>query len=190
MTSSGVEQLKTISVSYRLVYEEISGDVAKYVHEITQHIAQDAGDERLSLSFRCENFPSQSNCTLGYVGPPVTIPLPSYITGIIDADIKLLRQCKNLGCRQEEELSIKLSVLEDDGRHIVNICDIRGMEASNMSKLPFQERLFGMPNIKGLSIAIAPDGRPDGGPSIDKFRLGIGPFGQYPTERCDAPAGF
>ena len=70
------------------------------------------------------------------------------------------------------------------GKKRLEICEIRGLEASNMHTFPFQERLFGMPDITGLNIIVKAPVGDETDATIEKFRLGINKFGRYPSPNC------
>ena len=165
-------------------YEDISGASIRYATEITNYLGKDSNSELMSINASCTEQSRATNCSLTYEGPALSIPLPKYITGVFDARVELVRSCTNLGCSQQDNVDVELSVLKKGRLTVAEICKITGIEASNLNSFPFQERLLGKPDITGLKIALDPTGSKDGGPSFQEFRLGIGHFGKYPNNRC------
>ncbi len=165
-------------------YAKISGDAVKFAVDSTRYISNDAENELLDLSLLCREFYKQDSCKISYSGPGLTIPIPKYITGILDAKMVVNRECSNPGCKESGSAGARLAVYEEGDRKVLELCEINGIEASNLQSFPLQERLFGMPDIKGLKIAIIPFAREDNGPLLDEFRLGISKFGRYPSDKC------
>ena len=165
-------------------YDKISGEAVRFAVDTTRYISDDAESELLGLSLFCKSFDTQDSCRLAYNGPDLTIPIPQYITGVIDAKVVVNRQCGNLGCQAAERAVARLAIYNDGPLKVLELCEIKGIEASSLNTFPLQEKLFGMPDINGLKIAIAPFGRDDKGPLLDEFRLGISRFGDYPSGNC------
>ena len=138
----------------------------------------------MNLAFSCEVYLDQDFCQLSYKGPSLSIPLPKELTGISGIQLEALRECKNLGCKQRNELKVKAAVSEQDGLSVLELCHISGLEAGNLRKFPFQDRLFGLPDIKGLRMVIDPGEGETSAPRIDSFRVGVGKFGSYPNNNC------
>lgn len=168
----------------KFTYAKISGDAVKFAADTTRYISNDAENELLDLSLFCKKFDSQESCKLDYQGPDLTVPIPKYITGILDAKVVVNRQCGNLGCKPADKAGARLAVYNDGPLKVLELCEINGIEASNLKSFPLQEKLFGLPDVRGLKIAIEPLARADKGPLLDEFRIGISKFGEYPSDNC------
>jgi hypothetical protein len=158
------------------------GHLVKFLVDAIQHIASETKAQTMQLTMRCQNLPSEPICHLNYRGPGLTLPVPQYVTGIMSADLGILRPCSNPGCKPKQEAKIQLRSYREKGLEKLEICSLEGMELANTQRLPIQDKLFGQPDIHGLRLAI--DITQASGPVMNSFYLGLQNFGQFPTASC------
>ena len=126
-------------------------------------------------------------------GPELTVPVPKYLTGAVDAAIKILRQCNNPGCRQVDEAVINLAAYPQGAEQVLEVCSMTGVElAPSPRYFPGLGSALGMPDVPGIIMVIKP-GSPAESPSeptsatFSKVVFSVGGIGKYPTRDCDLP---
>lgn len=172
----------------------VPGNFVKFAHDVTDHMARESKGQSMNIAMRCQDLPNRPVCEMRYTGPMVTIPIPKYITGIFDAEVQVLRKCRNPGCKQQSESVVAMTAYKTDQLETIEICSVTGMELSTLKKLPLQQRLVGVPDIKGMILRIDPgtpssdsDPRnpiPETSATLKSAHIGVSGIGQYPTSRC------
>ena len=49
---------------------------------------------------------------------------------------------------------------------VVEVCELSGVEVGNLKTFPLQDKLFYLPDVTGLKIAVEPNARDDRGPLL------------------------
>ena len=158
------------------------GKLVKFLADVTDHLAAAAKGADMAISLRCRDTSPGPICAITYRGPEITIPLPSYITGVCSANVVVQRECRNLLCRRLDSAEVKLATFIRGGAELLEVCSMKGMELTSMKKLPWQDRILGAPDLAGAMVTVDTSG---GAPILSKFRVGIGGFGDYPTSHCE-----
>jgi hypothetical protein len=172
----------------------VPGNFVKFAYDITGHMTRESSGQAMTINMKCQDIPNKPVCEMRYKGPTVTIPIPKYITGIFDSEVQVLRKCENPGCKQKTEAVVTMTAYKTDQLETIEMCAVSGMEISTLKKLPYQERVLGAPDIKGMIMRIDPgsedrpndakDPIPGSSATLKSLHLGLSGVGQYPTTRC------
>lgn len=176
------------------VLSQIPTQYIQFAADVTEHMAQESAGQTLHLNLRCQDIPQKPVCEMRYRGPTLTIPIPRYITGVLDSEVQILRKCQNLGCKQQTESIIRMATYQTDDLETIEMCSTSGLEITTWKKMPSQSRIIGAPDIKGMIMRIAPGTVPPGRDPQDprvqtlatlkSFHIGFAGLGAYPSTRC------
>ena len=175
----------------KMAAEKIPVGYIRLSHDVVSELVKQSDGKRLQFNLTCLNQKPKSTCNITYRGPELTIPIPSYITGAVDAQVKILRECKNFGCKTRDEALIKLTAYPTGSNQALEVCSMTGVElAPDPKYFPGVSQHMGIPDIHGILMLINPDGRPlETGlppkPLLTKAILGIGNIGIFPTNHCE-----
>ena len=169
------------------------GRLVKVAMDINAYVGKTSSGQAMKFNMRCQSQPDHPVCEMRYQGPPVTFPVPSYITGIFDGTVEFLRPCRNPGCRQYNEVIAKMTAYAKGGLEHIELCSIQGAEVFTKMRLPWQDRIVGMPDLKGVKLALDPGpGKDDpmnplstGKPVLKEFFMGVSNIGPFPTDHCE-----
>lgn len=175
------------------VLESAPGRLVKVAMDVNAYVGKTSSGQAMKFNMRCQPRSDQPVCEMRYQGPPVTFPIPAYVTGIFDGAVEFLRPCRNPGCRQYDEVNVKLAAYAKDGLEHIEVCSIQGAELFTKARLPWQERIIGMPDLKGIKLAMDPGpGRDDPAdpisrrkPVLKEFYMGVSNIGPFPTPNCE-----
>lgn len=174
--------------------ESAPGRFVKLAVDINDYMGKTSGNNPMNISMLCQSIPGHPVCEIRYRGPQFSFPIPSYITGIFDGSVEFLRKCKNPGCKQYEEAKFKLGAYTKDGLEYLEICSMEGAELITKRRLPWQDRLTGMPDIKGMMLSIDPRAQSNeresfkeanAEPIMVDFYMGIANVGPFPNSNCE-----
>lgn len=171
---------------------EAPGKLVKFAIEVNDYVGRTSVGRPMQIFMRCQPIPGRPSCEMRYRGPHAVMPVPGWITGIFDGTVEFLRECKNPGCKQYDEATVKLSAYSKDGLEHIDLCSMQGVELFTRFRIPGQQHVVGMPDLKGMSMVIDPRGQDHPGepasnlkPVMKKFVMGISKIGPYPTTACD-----
>jgi hypothetical protein len=176
------------------ILDEVPANFIRLIYDISKHIAKECSGNSMAISLRCQDIPGRPTCEIVYKGPQLRVPIPRYITGIVDAEVIFLRNCKNPGCRRQEQAKLTMTAYKANELETIEVCSVSGVELSNMKKFPLQARLLGAPDVKGMILRFRPglyeSGSNPTNPSIsspatlESFHVGVHKIGRYPTNNC------
>jgi len=172
--------------------QKIPAGQVKLMHDVLSYVAKQSSSKPIAASIRCQNKAPRHHCQINYRGPELHMPIPKYLTGAVDAQIIVLRQCQNLGCQQKDESVIKLAAYPAGALHVLEVCSMTGVElAPDPAYFPGFGRQLGIPDVHGASIWMTPTSTSTEeitASSLIKLLLGVGSIGKYPTPACDLTA--
>ncbi len=164
----------------------------KMLHDVFSYLVNESSGKTIAASIQCQNQGSRSNCEIKYRGPELKIPIPKYLTGAVDAQLVILRQCRNVGCSQRDESTVKLSAFQSGGLNVLEVCSLTGVElAPNPTYFPGFGTQLGIPDVHGAGMWMTPTTTPSDEiteSALTKVILGVGSIGKYPTSDCDLTA--
>ena len=175
----------------KIVAENIPAGYVRLGHDIVSELVKQSDGKSLKFNINCLSEKAKSTCNMTYRGPELTVPIPSYLTGAIDAQVKVLRDCKNLGCKSRDEAWIKMTTYQQGINQTIEVCSMTGVELGPDPKyFPGYNKLVGIPDIHGVLMVVNPNVTPGEpglppGPLLSKVILGIGNIGIFPTNHCD-----
>ena len=170
-----------------VLLSQVPGALVKVASDMIAFLGHESSGKDLNIDLQCQNIPGKPVCHMVYRGPEVYVPIPRAITGMPDTELRILRRCRNPGCTQRNEAKVTLTTYRQGEDSIVEACSLSGMELSPRIKFPGQERIVGVPDLKGQIATLGP---PSGEGlnrtfELKSFRLGINKFGNYPTKNCE-----
>ena len=173
--------------------EAAPGRLVKVVMDVNAYVGKTSSGQTMKFNTRCQSHADQPVCEMRYQGPPLTLPVPSYVTGIFDGTVEFLRPCRNPGCRQYTEVVSKMTAYAKNGLEYIEICSLQGAEIFTKMRFPWQERIVGMPDLKGIKLALDPGpGKDDPKspfsarkPVLKEFYMGVSNIGPFPTTNCE-----
>ena len=171
--------------------EKIPAGYIRLGHDVVSELVKQSEGKRLQVNLTCLNERAKSTCNMTYRGPELTLPIPSYITGAVDAQVKVLRDCQNFGCTTRDEAVLKMATYPQGKNQAIEVCSMTGVElAPDPKYFPGYSQKLGIPDIHGMFVLVNPNGQPaEAGlppkPLLSKAILGIGNIGIFPTNHCE-----
>jgi hypothetical protein len=176
----------------KVMTQKIPAGQVKLIHDVLSNVANQSDGKTMVASVRCQKRSARNNCEINYRGPELNVPIPKYLTGAVDAQIVILRQCKNAGCLQREESVIKLASYPTGAMNVLEVCSMTGVELAPDSKyFPGFGSHLGIPDVHGATMWMTPTSAPfeeATQSALTKVILGVGSIGRYPTADCDITA--
>jgi len=168
---------------------KVPAPLVKTAIDTTQLLSAKFSGSELKMALRCRNNPNRPVCHFSYIGPEITVPAESNISGTPNKEVVILRGCQNPGCKQYTEATIDMTAYTKDQIEIVEFCSMQGFELATRNKIPRQGALFGEPDILGLiarvQVNASNDPQADADPVLQSLKLGISKLGSYPTHNCN-----
>lgn len=193
ITSRSIVQQDSIIKAPASLLAAAPGRLIKFAIDINDYMGTTSSDQAMDISMTCQSIPGHPVCEVHYKGPQFSFPIPNYVTGIFDGSVEFLRKCTNPGCKQYEKAKFKLGAYTQNGLENIEICSMEGAELITKKRLPWQERLTGMPDLKGMMLSIDPRNQQMQGksnqafaePIMVDFYMGVANIGPFPTNNCE-----